>query len=154
MYSADIVISLEMIKKEKLTPEREKEIEQEMAMINGWFCSDWIKNIVTDLHFNVDLFRQRIMFLESELDASTAIIKGAPWYKDIEILQQEKAELNKKLDTALEALKGIAASASDDDVPDLGDEDEAEKWFAIAIRRRKIAREALFVLEKKESENK
>src|ERR1700688_3680555 len=35
--------------------------------------------------------------LEAELSAQTAIIKGAPWYKDIEILQKEKAELDERV---------------------------------------------------------
>ena len=40
---------------------------------------------------------KQIEELEAELSAQTAIIKGAPWYKDIEILQKEKSELNERV---------------------------------------------------------
>jgi hypothetical protein len=50
----------------------------------------------------------KILELEAELSAADAVIKGAPWYKDIEILQEEKKKLIdriKKLEAAARALR-------------------------------------------------
>lgn len=50
---------------------------------------------------NTEVAEQEIAELKAQLDAASAIIEGAPWYKDIEILQREKQELRE----ALEQLK-------------------------------------------------
>lgn len=41
----------------RLTKEREIEIDRELAIIDSWFCSDWIKKIAIDLRNQIDAVR-------------------------------------------------------------------------------------------------
>lgn len=52
-------------------------------------------------------------------------------------------ELLDTLEDFVSVLKEIQTPVPDDECPNCGDEDEAEKWFAIACKRKRMARDVL-----------
>lgn len=85
----------------RLSKEREQEIREEFKIINAWFCSDWIKNIASDLLAELDRVRRELSWYES----GTIHTCHSECQKPICIVSRERDQLREKLRVAVDALK-------------------------------------------------